>query len=745
MHTASSVLLAFTLSVTTLISQNVVLTDWNTLSSLRSARDADVDPQGTLWVATSGGVFSYTPDTTVQYRNIDALQALDTRALLCVKNRNEVVVGGGDGSLDILIDGQRWVNVADIKRATKYPRRGITDLVAKGNSLFIATEFGIAVFDLATQLFVETIDRIGSLQEKTAVNALAISNDSLWAATDSGLAVVSLLEPTLRPPSVWTVYSTEAGLPRGSINEVVAGPDRLYVAADTVLYEFRNGAATRLLATTYPIHTLSVADGTLYYSSFSAVATLNGPLNIPWSRGTFLGHANLMINGVSTLVGFIDGKGVDLYDGTRITPVSINSPNSNQFARMAIDESDALWVATDVEPPNSGVGVNVYDGEQWLTINTESHPELGTNACYRVSSLTSGTVLIGTWGRGAVLAERQGATVVITPYSSSNSAFQGIASDASYCLAADAQSDRNGNVWVVNEQSASQLFVKIKSDGITEGYANCVDARNNLFRSMAIDGAGNKWAGSTGGSGLVVWNDKGTTDRTDDLCNAIRTSNTQLPDNVISVIRTDRTGALWVGTAKGVAVISSPTTVSNTSVPFVRRITALAALVVNDIFVDALNYKWVATNVGVFVLNEDGTEVLAEITKTTAPLLDENVRCVAVSSKTGRAYFGTSFGCTVAQTSSIEPSANYELSVRPQPFQLQRDAEVVIDGLAADSDVRILTAGGFLVAAFQTRGRQATWDGRDTQGREVPPGVYLIHATSATTKQSAVGKVAVRR
>ncbi len=218
-----------------------------------------------------------------------------------------------------------------------------------------------------------------------------------------------------------------------------------------------------------------------------------------------------------------------------------------------------------------------------------------------------------------------------------------------------------------------------------------------------------------------------------------------MPDNVVNILRIDKNGALWIGTPKGVAVISSPSQLSNTVVPFVRRVSFLTTAVVNDIYVDALNYKWIATTTGVFVLNEDGTQVLLSLSKANAPLLDDNIRCVAVDDANGLAYLGTSFGCTVASTSSIKPVLTYDLSVRPQPFSPQTDNEVTIDGLAADSDIRIMTTSGILVMAFQSRGRQAVWDGTDTQGRPVPPGVYLIHATSATAGTSAIVKCMVRR
>jgi flagellar hook assembly protein FlgD len=56
-----------------------------------------------------------------------------------------------------------------------------------------------------------------------------------------------------------------------------------------------------------------------------------------------------------------------------------------------------------------------------------------------------------------------------------------------------------------------------------------------------------------------------------------------------------------------------------------------------------------------------------------------------------------------------------------------------------------MTGSGILVAAIQARGKQALWDGRDVRGELVPPGVYLVSASSATTNTSAVGKIAVTR
>jgi hypothetical protein len=225
----------------------------------------------------------------------------------------------------------------------------------------------------------------------------------------------------------------------------------------------------------------------------------------------------------------------------------------------------------------------------------------------------------------------------------------------------------------------------------------------------------------------------------------VRASATNLPDNIVTSLAMDNNGALWIGTAKGVGVITTPTTVSRTTIPFVRRVSSLSAVQVNDIVVDALNYKWIATSAGVYVLNEDGTDVVATISTSNSPLLSDNVRSIAVDDRTGRAWFGQLEGLSSVQTQSLAPRPTFALSCYPQPYRPSGGEPLVIDGLAPDADIRILTPSGTMVNALQSRGRQALWDGLDTEGRTVPPGVYVVHVRSASSKEASVGKIIVTR
>lgn len=737
----------------------ITLNNWSVISSFQTVRDVAVGPDGQLWVATSGGVYVTDTSGRVQqeYRTINALQDMDVSAIACDTSSGIVIVGGETGALDLRAADGTWTNVTDIRRAIQYPRKGIRDFATRGSVLYMATDFGVLTFDLQNNVFLETIDRIGPLQEKTRANALAIVRDSLWVATDSGVVVAPLNVPTLRLPSVWRLLPDPPDeLPRVRflVAHVTADgtnqAETVAIASDSSVYVWRSELWQPALDCPEEVNGLSSSNGTLRASCLSGLYTNTGLVPISWG-GNILGHAVGTINGTPLIMAFPYERSLRLYDGRRIIPVLVNTPLSNQFARMSIDNAGGLWVATDVDPPRSGQGVARLDQGVWATYTVANTPEFTSNAAYRVQSFPNGITFIGTWGGGAVLARSESDRVVFEHFTSSNSAFQGITKSPNYVLAAEAAIDRTGTIWVVNEQAAQQLLVAI-NDPIddsevdrTVGYENCFSATDNLYRSLAVDNAGTKWVGGFNNQGLLAYQDRGTPTTSDDVCQVVRSSTTQLPDNTVTVLRTDRTGSIWIGTPKGVAVIASPTSVSNTTIPFVRRITALTSVVVNDIYVDALNYKWVATTNGVFVLNEDGTDVLATITSTNAPLPNENVRCVVVDNQSGTVYLGTSTGCALASSSSVAPAPTFTLQVRPLPFSHERDSELLIDGLAADSDVRILTVNGTLVHALQARGRQATWDGRDLSGQRVAPGVYFLHATSTVDQSSAVGKIVITR
>ncbi|MEY2720251.1 MAG: hypothetical protein RLZZ273_1617 [Bacteroidota bacterium] len=734
--------------------QQVYVSDWYTISSTREVRDADSDSDGSIWAATSGGVQRtwITTGSSAKYDNVNGLSTLDCSSIYCDKPTGTTYVGQRDGSLDLFnASADSWERISDIQRASQYPKRAIIDFAQRGDTIAMATEFGVVLMNGRTRLFIETVDRIGVYPEKSKVQALAFVDGTIWVVVNGSLSSAPLNIPTLRLPSAWRLMSQQDGLPDSSepILHLAAAGSTCMVASARNVYRWSSGRFTRVQTTEQDINGLSIDNDGSYIVSTSSVIFKNGAvidLESPLPSGVLGSRLVTAPSGSSMIVAFIADQGLGwIKDGRYVSSYDTTTPRSNQFTDISIDTKGWIWAATHTDGGYGGQGVQYFDGLVWKSLTTSNEPVLRTNGCYRVSSLADGSTWIGTWGRGAIKATHSDAGLRITGLNAGNSSLRGIPADSNYILVSEAAMDKYGRTFLLNEQSTDRLLAVADNAGAWSYLQNCANTRENLYRSLAVDGNGTVWCGSPDSRGLIGYNDKRTQTTDDDVCNKIVSSNSQLQDNVVTSLAVDQNGALWIGTAKGLSVISSPWNLSNTAIPYVRRVSAMSTTYINDVFVDALNYKWIATTNGVFVLDESGIEVLATITTATAPLLDNNVRSIVIDPATGLAYFGTLKGCSVARTSSMRPLQTFDVRCYPQPFRIGTDPQIVIDGLGPDSEVRIMTSGGILVSAIAARGRQALWNGLDVGGNPVPPGIYIASVSSGSTGTSAVVKFAVTR
>lgn len=169
---------------------------------------------------------------------------------------------------------------------------------------------------------------------------------------------------------------------------------------------------------------------------------------------------------------------------------------------------------------------------------------------------------------------------------------------------------------------------------------------------------------------------------------------------------------------------------------------------VQYIAVDALNNKWIGTlGNGLLYVSPDGSTLLARYNKANSPLPVNKILSIVVSPKTGVAYFGTEKGLISLNTIAVQPLETCDkIKVGPNPFLVPGDSKLKIDGLVAESTVKILTISGTLVAEFETPGgRIAEWDGKDLNGNFVSSGIYIIAGYNKDASQVCTGKVAVVR
>ncbi|HED38309.1 MAG TPA: transcriptional regulator, partial [Ignavibacteria bacterium] len=226
------------------------------------------------------------------------------------------------------------------------------------------------------------------------------------------------------------------------------------------------------------------------------------------------------------------------------------------------------------------------------------------------------------------------------------------------------------------------------------------------------------------------------------------TTSNGLNSNTINALAVDRRGDIWVGTNLGVNIISNTYTILQSGTPQFRitSVFSLREQIINCIAVDALNRKWVGTNQGLFLVNSDGSSLLATYNTSNSPLLSNQIKSIAIDNNTGKVYVGTGAGLTSFYTAALKPVENFtKLFIYPSPFVLKNgNNHLTIDGLVRNSEIKVLTISGRLIKEFSSPGgRVAYWNGRDKNGNLVNSGIYLIVAYDSNGNNVITGKIAV--
>jgi hypothetical protein len=193
------------------------------------------------------------------------------------------------------------------------------------------------------------------------------------------------------------------------------------------------------------------------------------------------------------------------------------------------------------------------------------------------------------------------------------------------------------------------------------------------------------------------------------------------------------------------SILSSKPSLNITSVFTLRQQS------INCMAVDPLNQKWIGTNQGLLLVNSDGTSLIASYDSKNSPLPSDVIRSLAVDESSGTVYAGTDVNITSFKTAAIKPQETYtELLVHPSPFILNgNNHQITIEGLVADSDIKILSITGKLIreimspSVYSPGGNRAFWDGKDMSGKYVGSGIYLIIASDKEGNNTVAGKVAI--
>jgi hypothetical protein len=801
---ATGLIASFSLAVAAQPGEPSIPGTWRAYPTLREVNALDATPTE-VWAASAGGLFSYTPSSgeVRRFTTVEGLLGVDVSAVAADAARGLVWLGYPTGAIDRLDPASGQVTAFfDIERATQYPRRGVNRVIVRGDSLYIATDFGLVVFDPAAGVVRDTYSRLGPIPTGIAVYDALVAPipdgpdagvNALWLATSEGVVRARLDEPNLQQPSAWSV---ELRI-------------RARIGADSVSVPFRRLAtldgriaagadASLLAATTPPLGTdlwirepgvgwvaqgvgpftrdIVVADGRLQVLVPGEIVSRG--LDGSEVRTTFDGYANLRALDVDAgLLWVGDGQAGLFRTGTppggvvvvpesdRVVPTG---PFSNVIGGVDVGPGGVLWLSHRREdvPGVGGVsGISKLDDTGWTIYSTRTHPINGGDLGFlSAHAAADGSFYAGSFGGGLTEITSDGTALAVTAENSTLRAPSGL--PTTYIVSQDAVTDAAGRLWVINGLTSNPLHVRENGQWSALSYPTGLPA-STTPDGIYVDAFDQQWltlrvtTSLSVGRGVAVVSTSGTPGQGGDDRALHFVGQTAvgvgMPNDKAFDFAEDGEGRLWIGTERGVGVVAAPgsafggdpglaiprwpITGEGDSTSFFLR-----DFVVNAIARDPAGQLWFATTAGALLVNAAGDAILERFTASNSPLFSDNVVDVAVDEESGRVYFVTDRGALSYDAQATSPAADADdLRTFPSPFRPAEHDGVLISGLVAQTDVRILTLDGRLVARVEGRGGTAEWDGRDLSGRPVASGVYLVAARGLDGEGTAFGKVAVLR
>jgi hypothetical protein len=711
-----------------------------------------------LYVRSEGGVFWYdmvTKDYRA-YSPVEGLTNVNPSAFHLDSVSGVFFVGYDDGSVDYFTDPENGFNyVTDIRRTELFTNKKINDFASRNGLLYIATEFGIVIFDIDKREVRSSVTKIGSISTGRGVKDIEIVQDTIWAAMgDEGLWQADINSPNITVPGVWTRAEGRLGLPYGPAFLLAHLGNRMYAdIGDTI---FLKNPGQDWVRGPFPVADYlnigSNGDEFLWLSFFNLLRVYNlnfGQSNLVHStrfRTAYLLDTNNYFVG-DTVSGFMKWYDTDSFDV--LTPPG---PFNNQITQLAVGNGQ-LFIAPG---GRNGTGpANNFDGfysfnqnAGWNRYNVDD--ELSRDSVFAEFArchydVRTGKAYFGSWNHGVVRVEDGNVTGAWTSKNSNLTSSTLFVGDSSTRVSGLA-TDEAGNLWITAILANANLNVLTEDDV----WINYNIAGINPVNIM-VDDYGNKWIMGNG-NGLAVFNENGTLDNiSDDQIKRITTDagSGGLPNNSVYSFAQDRRGQIWVGTLEGVAVFANPGSVfsgnfPDASCPVIDGFCLLRDQRVSAIAVDGANRKWIGTNNGVYVVNPQGNRLLYHFTQENSPIFSDEIRDIRIDATTGEIFIGTSRGLiSLMGNATGGKETSDSLYVFPNPISYDYDGTVSITSTVTDAEVRITNVTGQLVRELEALGGQAVWDFRDVAGRRLAPGIYLAMVTNSDGKLSGAAKFVV--
>lgn len=730
--------------------------EWRTYTAMTNISDIAVTADSQIvWVATQGGVYrvpmkQVTSANVQSLRNSEGLSTNEITAIALGKD-NTLYIGNSTGGLDIYhpLSG-KVENVTDISLSSQFTRKQINKILASDSELYIATGFGLSIYNTSRGFFAETVTRFGSQVDQDTVFDCTLFSDTIFTVLNSALAFAPRNSPALSAPFSWRTINTPSNI---DLHAVAAFKSKIIVGSLQGLF-VRLGDSLRSipLSDSISVVKMLVKDDSLYILDSRGGNRIIVTADLVNFRYEQLSKTSTQVKVTSFAItsdhsrvtGFSAG-GITIESA--LTPTNgfapdgplTNDINDLHFAQKlgtlftvygsegmtGFDPSNSVW------SPYRGKGIQL--------------PDAGYTKVYydTVRSL----LWLSSFGGGVY-------SVSLSPFKVTHfGVSEGISSvdGGEFIVAGAGQLDNKGNfivsVWAFDGKGIAKTSDAKTFTGLQ------LNPPDNLYRPFGVvaqDLDNYYYAGTINKEqpspyGVIAYLPDGST------YPLAGGTGRFLANQAVDAMLVDQDNGLWCGTTVGVEIVSHSHDFNTGALQFrTRKLPFLDQQIVHSMTVDGIGNKWVGTEDGVFVVSADGTDSLAHFTKANSPLINNVVNTIAIDYSTGEAYFGTPKG--ISRTSSIFKQGNPDykkISIFPNPLIQQGNSavSVTINGLVQGSTLKVFTPAGRLVSTIDASqlGGSVQWNARDENGMLLPSGVYVVSANAPTAVESGQTKFVLVR
>ena len=697
---------------------------------------------------------------------VDGLPGETITALYYSSTFNKTIVGYQNGLLIIIneADGSMLKVVDIINKNLPADIKRINNFMEFGGIVYVSTDFGIVQFNLATSQFGDTYF-IGDNGAEIKVTQTTIFNGFIYASTSSGIRKGDTTNPNLIDFKQWQVISngdwsgiTSFGTELYAVN--TAGYVHKYDSVSNTFNGFLPlSEATTNFRSTADYFIITTANTVFIYNKQMVLQRQINRYEIPeinssFSCATVIGDA-IYIG--TTENGLITNSLSSASTYENITPIG---PSRNSIFSMQVTPTQLWAVYGDYDTfynpyPLDYYGISKLTSSGWLNIPFDT--VFGAKSMGRITINPSNEkqVYASSFFSGLLKIENDVPTVL---YNQTNSGLESLSlspPDPNYIdiRINGTAFDKSGNLWVTNCRVVNGLKV-LSSGGQWKSYAmdKILSAPSeNDFATMVIDKYGTKWM-ATSKNGVIGFNESSNTFK------KITFGENQgnLPIQDVRAVAVDNKNQLWIGTTKGLRVLSNvndfqtESQLTTESIIIMEDDLAQELLYeqfISDIEVDGANNKWIATaDAGVFMVSPNGQETKYHFTTDNSPLPSNVINDISINSSTGEVFIATSKG--LISFKGIATSASQDLSnvyVYPNPVRPEYEGTVKINGLLNKANVKIADVAGNLVYEAISEGGTLEWDTTAFGRYKVASGVYMIFISAQDGVETKVKKVMIIR